>query len=71
MEGMKPELCIASAGAGNRYGHPSKACQEVVAAASSHFLCTKDVGDITVSPDAKGFRVQAARNAADYGSMLE
>lgn len=67
---LKPELCIASAGSGNRYGHPSEECQEVVAASKSRFLCTKDVGDISVSPSDGGFRVHVERNASER-AMLE
>ena len=70
MDVLKPELCIASAGAGNRYGHPSEECQEIVAASKSRFLCTKDVGDITVSPSEKGFRLHTSRSATEY-AMLE
>ena len=70
MDRVKPELCIASAGAGNRYGHPSKECQEVVADASSRFLCTKDVGDVAISPAMKGFRVRVNHDAP-RDAMLE
>ena len=70
MSVLKPELCIASAGSGNRYGHPSKECQNIVAASKSRFLCTKDVGDITVSPSERGFRVHVGRTASEH-AMLE
>lgn len=45
---LQPVLAVASAGAHNRYGHPSEECQQVLAEAHSGFLCTKDVGDIVV-----------------------
>ena len=70
MNVLKPELCIASAGSGNRYGHPSKECQNIVAASKSRFLCTKDVGDITVSPSERGLRVHVGRAASEH-TMLE
>lgn len=47
---LLPELCVASAGEGNSYGHPDPACVRTVEASGSMFLCTKDVGDVHVSP---------------------
>lgn len=58
---LKPELSIASAGEGNRYGHPSDACIDVVRDAGSAFACTIEQGDITVSPTAKGFAMRCQR----------
>lgn len=60
MDVLKPEVSIASAGEGNRYGHPSRECIEQIERGGSHFLCTKDVGDIVVEPGAHGARVTAA-----------
>lgn len=51
---LDPEVAVASAGAGNRYGHPSPECVEVLERSGSTFLCTKDVGDVEVFPGADG-----------------
>lgn len=45
---LKPVLAVASAGAHNRYGHPSEECRQVLAEAHIRFLCTKDTGDIVI-----------------------
>ena len=52
---LRPVVAVASAGAHNRYGHPSKECQQVLADAHIRFLCTKDVGDVVVD----GHKVKA------------
>ena len=61
LETLKPELSIASAGEGNRYGHPSDACIDAVRDAGGAFACTIEQGDITVSPTAKGFAMRCQR----------
>lgn len=58
---LKPELSIASAGEGNRYGHPSDACIDAVRDAGGAFACTVEHGDISVSPTAKGFAMRCQR----------
>lgn len=58
---LKPELSIASAGEGNRYGHPSDACRDAVKAAGGAFACTIERGDITITPTAKGFAMRCQR----------
>lgn len=58
---LKPELSIASAGEGNRYGHPSDACIDAVKEAGGAFVCTIEHGDITVTPTAKGFAMRCQR----------
>lgn len=58
---LKPEFSIASAGEGNRYGHPSDACIDAVKEAGGEFACTIEHGDITVSPTAKGFAMRCQR----------
>ena len=58
---LKPELSIASAGEGNRYGHPSDACIDAVRDAGGAFACTIEQGDITVTPTAKGFAMRCQR----------
>lgn len=61
LETLKPELSIASAGEGNRYGHPSDACIDAVSDAGGAFACTIERGDITVSPTAAGFVMRCQR----------
>lgn len=58
---LKPELSLASAGEGNRYGHPSDACIDAVKEAGGVFACTIEHGDITVTPTAKGFAMRCQR----------
>lgn len=58
---LKPELSIASAGEGNRYGHPSDACIDAVRDAGGAFACTIERGDITITPTAKGFAMRSQR----------
>lgn len=61
---LSPEVSIASAGANNRYGHPRQECVDVLEKAASAFLCTMDVGDVTVEPGELGPCVTTARAAA-------
>lgn len=56
---LDPEVAIASAGEGNSYGHPDPTCVDVVEKSGARFLCTKDVGDITITPGEQGVRVTA------------
>lgn len=58
---LRPELSLASAGKGNRYGHPSDACIDAVQEAGGAFACTIEHGDITISPTAKGFAMRCQR----------
>ena len=51
---LAPEVSVASAGEGNEYRHPRKECVEALEEAGSIFLCTKDVGDVTIEPGANG-----------------
>lgn len=61
LETLKPELSIASAGEGNRYGHPSDACIDAVRDVGGAFVCTIEQGDITVSPTVTGFAMRCQR----------
>ena len=58
---LRPELSIASAGEGNRYGHPSDACIDAVKQSGGVFACTIEHGDITVAPTANGFAMRCQR----------
>ncbi|MEE0377460.1 MAG: DNA internalization-related competence protein ComEC/Rec2 [Collinsella sp.] len=59
---LRPELSIASAGEGNRYGHPSDECVDAVRVAGGAFACTIEHGDITITPTAKGFTMRCQRS---------
>ena len=58
---LRPELSIASAGEGNRYGHPSDVCIDAVKQTGGAFVCTIEHGDITVTPTANGFAMRCQR----------
>lgn len=55
---LDPEVSVASAGEGNRYGHPTPECVGILEDEGSRFLCTKDVGDVDVRPGGRGVRVR-------------
>lgn len=59
---LAPEVSVASAGAHNRYGHPSPECRRVLEHAGSRFLCTMDVGTVTLEPGERGVRVFTERS---------
>ncbi|MBY4797965.1 DNA internalization-related competence protein ComEC/Rec2 [Collinsella sp. AGMB00827] len=61
LEELTCEVAVASAGAKNRYGHPSQACQDAVEAYGALFFCTIDSGDIELFPGAAGVRVRTSR----------
>lgn len=58
---LDPEVSVASAGEGNSYGHPTRTCVDVLESVGSHFLCTKDVGDVEVSPGTAGPEVRTQK----------
>ena len=58
---LDPEVSVASAGEGNRYGHPDPACVAALEGVGSTFLCTIEAGDVTVEPGAEGPRVSCRR----------
>ena len=64
-EALAPEVSVASAGEGNRYGHPTVECVSLLERAGSLFLCTKDVGDVTVAPGEWGADVSWQHPRAD------
>lgn len=66
---LKPELAVASAGAGNSYGHPNKTCIERLEDAGSLFVCTISAGDVTVYPGETGPRVLCQRALAAQGDV--
>lgn len=65
MEALDPLVAVASAGVGNRYGHPTQTCVDCIAAhGTTLFLCTADAGDVQVEPARSGVEVSCARKAA-------
>ncbi len=56
-------VAVASAGAGNRYGHPRQECVDAVRQAGARFLCTIDAGDVAFSGQQGRLRVSSARDA--------
>lgn len=63
MEALDPDVAVASAGEGNRYGHPAPECVEAVRSSGAEFLCTMDCGDVEFRPMGAGFEVRCARGA--------
>lgn len=61
LDALRPEVAIASAGSGNPYGHPARACVEAVDDAGARFICTIDAGDVTIEPGADGVLVGTSR----------
>ena len=61
MDALQPEIAVASAGAGNRYGHPSAEARDAAEAGGARFLCTIDRGDISFAPQRDGFRMRTQR----------
>ncbi|MBD9104324.1 MAG: DNA internalization-related competence protein ComEC/Rec2 [Collinsella aerofaciens] len=59
---LRPELSLASAGEGNRYGHPSDECIDAVKQSGGAFACTIEHGDITITPTAHGFTMRYQRS---------
>lgn len=64
---LDPELSIASAGEGNSYGHPDPACIRCARESGSAFVCTMDVGDVTVCPAREGATVHVQNDGALKG----
>lgn len=60
---LLPEVSVASAGEGNRYGHPRQECVDALESSGSLFLCTKDAGDVTVAPGVNGPQVSCAKRS--------
>lgn len=58
---LRAEVAVASAGEGNSYGHPAPECVETLEGSGAWFLCTKDHGDVTLSPGERGVGVLCER----------
>ena len=64
LRGCGPELAVVSAGAQNRYGHPTQACRDELEAAGIPLLCTIEAGDIELRPGSGGVDVRCQRPQA-------
>jgi competence protein ComEC len=60
VDAVRPRIAIASAGAGNPYGHPARATLERLSAAGARVYRTDRDGTVTVAFDAGGLSVRAA-----------
>ena len=59
VDAVRPRIAVASAGAGNPYGHPAKATLDRLAAAGARVLRTDRDGTVVVGFDAAGMTVRA------------
>lgn len=64
-----PGLALASAGEGNRYGHPTEQCRATLRQAGVPFLCTIWSGDVTVKPGADEPSVSVQSGSVATGIM--
>jgi competence protein ComEC len=66
VDAVRPAVAVASAGAGNPYGHPAKATMDRLAAAGARVLRTDRDGTVVVAfdGDALTVRAEGARPAA-------
>ena len=62
-DALEPEVAVASAGEGNRYGHPTQTCVNAIEGTGCTFLCTKDVGDVELRPGHTGVAVKTQHAA--------
>ena len=58
VDAVRPKIAIASAGAGNPYGHPAKSTLDRLAAAGARVLRTDQDGTVSVSFEATATSVQ-------------
>jgi competence protein ComEC len=64
VEAVRPRVAIASAGAGNRFGHPAKATIERLASAGARVYRTDRDGSVAVEFDKTGMRIRTAPRRA-------
>jgi competence protein ComEC len=67
VDAVRPKVAVASAGAGNPYGHPAKATLDRLAAAGARVLRTDRDGTVVVAfePDEVSVRAEGGRGAAE------
>lgn len=56
---LAPKVSIASAGKGNKYGHPTRQCRSILESVGSKFICTMDAGTVVTTPQEIGVGVYA------------
>ena len=61
---VRPRVAVASAGAGNPYGHPARATLERLSVAGARVFRTDRDGSVTVAFDASGMSVKTAPRRA-------
>lgn len=49
LQALSPRLTVASAGEGNRYGHPGAEAEARIEESGSRFLCTMDCGQVKIN----------------------
>lgn len=62
-----PMVAVASAGEGNRYGHPTEQCRAELRAHGVPFLCTIWSGDVTFTPGEGHPQVSVGRGSPSTG----
>ena len=60
---LDAEVAVASAGEGNKYGHPTDECVSILERSGALFICTKDAGDVLVQPGEGGVVVSSSRGS--------
>jgi len=65
---LAPTYALCSAGANNGFGHPHPSTVEALEQAGAIFICTKDAGDIVMTPAPGG--VQPARRVGERFATL-
>ncbi len=60
---LDAEVAVASAGEGNKYGHPTDECVSILERSGALFFCTKDAGDVLVQPGEGGVVVSSSRGS--------
>lgn len=60
-EVLRPEICLVSVGAHNRYGHPVPSTLETLEAVGGRVWRTDEQGDVTCSLSAAGIQVRTQR----------
>ena len=64
VEALRPKVAVASAGAGNPYGHPAKSTLDRLAAIGARVLRTDRDGTVTVAFEADGMSVRTEPRTA-------
>jgi competence protein ComEC len=67
VDAVRPRVAVASAGAGNPYGHPAKATLERLAAAGARVLRTDRDGTVVIGFEPTGMTLRAEGTRAGLG----